>query len=53
MENLRSNDYEDNDSQTYHMLTEIIEEIKNENKLKTHESAKLIKSVEALMARLD
>ena len=53
MENLRSNDYEDNDSQTYHMLTEIIEVIKNEGKLETHESSKLIKSVEALMARLD
>ena len=53
MENLRRNDYEDNDSQTFRILTEFIEIIKIEGKLKTHESAILIKSAEALMARLD
>lgn len=53
MENLRSNDYEDNDSQAYHTLTEFIEAAKNKHKLKPDDSVRLIKSVEALMARLD
>ena len=54
MKNLRSNDYEDNDSQTYHTLIEFIEEqVKNEHKLKPDDYVRLIKSVETLMARLD
>lgn len=53
MENLRSNDYEDNDSQTYHTLIEFIEAAKNEHKLKPDGYVRLIKSVETLMARLD
>jgi hypothetical protein len=53
MKNLRKNDYEDNDSQTYRMLTEFIEIAKNKDKLKTHQSDKLIKSAEELMAILD
>jgi predicted acylesterase/phospholipase RssA len=54
MKNFRKNDYEDNDSQTYHMLTEFINKVaENKGKLKTHQSDKLIKSAQALMAILD
>jgi NTE family protein len=53
MQNLRNNDYEDNDSQTYHMLSEFIKTAKNIDKSKVHESARLVKSAEALMAILD
>jgi hypothetical protein len=53
MKNFRKNDYEDNDSQTYHMLTEFIKIAENKDKLKTHQSDKLIKSAQALMAILD
>ena len=53
MANLRSNDYEDNDSQTYHTLTKFIEAAKNKHKLKPDDSLRLIKSVKGLMARLD
>ena len=53
MQNLRKNDYEDNDSQTYHMLSEFIGAVENIDKSKAHESAKLVKSAEALMAILD
>ncbi len=53
VENLRSNDYEDDDSQAYHTLTEFIEAAKNKHKLKSDDAVRLIKSVEALMARLD
>jgi NTE family protein len=52
MKNLK-NDYENNDSQTYHMLTEFINTAENKDKLKTHQSDKLIKSAQALMAILD
>jgi hypothetical protein len=45
--NLRKNDYEDNDSQTYCLLNELIEEVKNGNKLDRDQTTKLIKSVEA------
>jgi NTE family protein len=48
MQNLRRNDYEDNDSETYHMLSEFIREAK-----KVHGSARLVRSTEALMAILD
>jgi hypothetical protein len=53
MKNFRKNDYEDNDSQTYHILTEFIKIAENKDKLKTHQSDKLIKSSQALMAILD
>ncbi|HEX9318838.1 MAG TPA: hypothetical protein VF884_07880, partial [Nitrososphaeraceae archaeon] len=53
MENLKCNNYEDTDSQTYRMLSEFIELTKNEDKLKSQESSNLIKSIEALIARLD
>jgi type IV secretory pathway component VirB8 len=53
MQNLRKNDYEDNDSQTYHLLSKFIKAIENIDKSKAHESARLVKSVEALMAMLD
>ena len=52
-ENLRKNDYEDNDSQTYHMLNEFIKAAENIDKSKIHQSAKLVRSAEALMAILD
>ena len=52
-ENLRKNDYEGNDSQTYHLLTEFIKVAKNIDKSKLHQYAKLVKSGEALMAILD
>lgn len=47
MKNLRKNDYEDNDSQTYYMLNELVEEVKNGDKLEVHRSAKIIRSVDA------
>jgi hypothetical protein len=53
MQNLRKKDYEDNDSQTYHLLTEFIKAAKNIDKSKIYQSAKLVKSGEALMAILD
>jgi hypothetical protein len=52
MKNLRQNDYEDNDSQTYFMLNEFIEEVKNEDKLERYDSAKLIRSIEAFRTTL-
>ncbi len=48
MYNFRKNDYEDNDSQTYNMLTEFIKAAKN-----IDESAKPARSAEALIAILD
>lgn len=53
MKNFRKNDYEDNDSQIYHTLTEFIKIAENKDNLKTHQSDKLIKSAQALMAILD
>ena len=53
MQNLKKNDYEDDDSQTYHMLTEFIKETENIDKSKIYRSAKLVKSAEALMTLLD
>ena len=53
MQNLRKDDYEDNDSHTYHILSEFIRVAKNIDKSKAHESARLVKSAEALMAILD
>jgi hypothetical protein len=52
MNNLRNNDYEDNDSGTYQKLTQFIDEVKNEDKLETHQSTKVIQSVEAFRAML-
>jgi NTE family protein len=48
MQNLRRNDYEDNNSETYRMLSEFIREAE-----KVHGSARLVRSTEALMAILD
>lgn len=47
MVNLRKNDYEDNDSQTYYLLNEFVEEVKNGTKLESPQYTKLIRSVEA------
>lgn len=52
MQNLRKNDYEDNDSQTYHLLTEFVKIVEESDKLETHQAAKIVKSVEAFMAVL-
>lgn len=46
MKNLRKNDYEDNDSQTYCLLNELVEEVKNGNKFDRDQTTKLIKSIE-------
>ena len=48
MQNLRRNVYEDNNSETYRMLSEFIREAE-----KVHGSARLVRSTEALMAILD
>jgi hypothetical protein len=50
---LRNNDYEDEDSETYHVLTEFIREAETIEKFGEHESASLVKSAEELMAILD
>ena len=49
MQNLRKNDYEDNDSQTYHSLTEFVKALQDPEKSKTDRSAKIVKSVETFM----
>lgn len=52
--NLRDNDYEDNNSQIYHKLTNFIHEVeKNNDKLKSNQSTKLIRSADAFMAIID
>ena len=53
MQNLRKNDYEDNDSQTYHLLSEFIKAAENIDESKMHGPARLVKSAKALMATLD
>jgi hypothetical protein len=53
MQNLRNNDYEDNDSETFHILSDFISAAETMDKLKEHESARLIKSAEALMDIID
>jgi hypothetical protein len=50
---LRENDYEDNNSQTYHKLSEFIIAAENVDKSKLNGSTRLVKSAEALMATLD
>ena len=50
MQNLRKNNYEDNDSQTYHWLTEFVKVLEDPEKPKTDRSTKIVKSVEAFMA---
>jgi hypothetical protein len=50
MQNLRKNNYEDNDSQTYHWLTEFVKALEDPDKPKTDRSTKIVKSVEAFMA---
>ena len=52
IQNLRKNDYEDNDSQTYHSLTEFVKALEHLEISKTDRSAKMIKSVEAFKAIL-
>lgn len=52
MQNLRKNDYEDNDSQTYHSLTEFVKALEHLEISKTDRSAKMIKSAEAFKAIL-
>jgi NTE family protein len=41
MQDVRRNDYEDNDSQTYHLLSEFIRAAENIDKSKAHERARL------------
>jgi hypothetical protein len=53
MQILRENDYEDNNSQTYHKLSEFIRAAENADKSKLNGSARIVKSAEALMATLD
>lgn len=54
MTNLKDNDYEDNNFQTYHKLTNFIdEEDKNKDKLKSNQSTELIRSADAFMAIID
>lgn len=53
VQNLRKNNYEDNHSQTYHLLAEFIKETQNKDKSKIYPSSKHVKSVEALMTILD
>jgi NTE family protein len=48
MQNVRKNDYEDNNSQTYHLLTELVKAFEDQQKSKTDRSTKIVKSVEAL-----
>ena len=50
---LRENDYEDNDSYVYRMLTDFIENVKDRQKLETYQSAKLIKSAKEILAILN
>ena len=52
MQNLRKNDYEDNNSKTYHLLTELVKAFEDQ-KSKTDRPTKIVKSVEAFMAILD
>jgi NTE family protein len=52
MQNLRKNDYEDNDSQTYHSLREFVKVLEDPEKSKTDRSSKMVKSVEAFMGIL-
>lgn len=52
MSKLRSNDYEDHDSQVYQYLAEFIDIIKNQEKLESDQSQKLIRLAESLMAIL-
>ena len=49
MQNLRKNDYEDNDSRTYHMLSEFIEVVENIGKSKGYDLSRFVKSTEALV----
>jgi NTE family protein len=52
-QNLRNNNYEDNNSQTYHLLTELVKAIEDPQRPKTDRSTKIIKFVEAFMAILN
>jgi len=52
MSKLRSNDYEDHDSQVYQYLTEFIDIIKNQEQLESDQSEKLIRLTKSLMAIL-
>lgn len=47
MDNLRTHDYEDNNSQTYSNLTNFIDAVQKQNKLEPYQSEKLIQSAEA------
>lgn len=50
MQNLRNSDYEDNNSETYHLLSEFIKAAKSiDKKSKMHDAARLVKSAEALV----
>jgi hypothetical protein len=53
MERLRNNDYEDNDSETYYLLSQFIREAENTDISKVHGSGRLVKPAEALIAILD
>jgi NTE family protein len=48
-QNLRKNDYEDNNSQTYHLLMELVKAIEDSQKSKTDQYSKIVKSIEELM----
>jgi gas vesicle protein len=50
MTNLKDNDYEDNNSQTHHKLTNFIDEVdKNKDKLKSDQSTEFIRIADAFM----
>jgi NTE family protein len=51
-QNLRNNDYEDDNSWTYHLLAEIVKAMADPQRPKTGRSTKVRKSVEAFMAIL-
>jgi hypothetical protein len=52
-QNLREKDYEDTDSETYHMMTEFIKKVKDEQKLGQEESDKIIVSAKTLLSMLN
>ena len=49
MQSLKNNDYEDNDSHTYHMLSEFIGVVENIGKSKGYDLSRLVNSTEALV----
>jgi hypothetical protein len=52
-QNLKEKDYEDNDSQTYQLLTEFIKKVEAETGLEKHHSKNLVTSARELLSILD